>query len=162
MKTIPSPSKPVNYLRHSLRVYGAMLAFVPTTFFIFPDLGRWEPYNVAYEHMFAAIFFAWGLCLYLAASNPAANVGLINFTALQGLLHGGVMFSDALLGMHHSYWHFVGDVPFHLSMFFVLGYLRKYAPIAIQEDMTSQELGWAIVIFTCIAVLVVYTVFIRL
>ena len=155
-------SKSVNFLRSSLRIYGALLAFVPSTFFIFPDLGRWEPYNVPYEHMFAAIFFSWGLCLYLAASNPAANVGLINFTALQGLLHGGVMFGDALMGMHHSHWHFVGDVPFHLSMFFVLGYLRKYAPIATQEEMTSRERLWAITIFSSIAIIVVYTVFIRL
>ena len=162
MITMPSPSKPINFLRHALRIYGALLAFVPSTFFIFPDLGRWEPYNVPYEHMFAAIFFAWGLCLYLAASNPAANVGLINFTALQGLLHGGVMFGDALMGMHHSHWHFVGDVPFHLSMFFVLGFLRKYAPIATQEEMSSRERLWATVIFSSIAIIVVYTVFIRL
>jgi hypothetical protein len=155
-------SKSINFLRNALRIYGAMLAFVPSTFFIFPDLGRWEPYNVPYEHMFAAIFFAWGLCLYLAASNPAANIGLINFTALQGLLHGGVMFGDALMGMHHSHWHFVGDVPFHLSMFFVLGYLRKYAPIATQVEMTSREGLWATVIFSSIAIIVVYTVFIRL
>ena len=155
-------SKSVNFLRSSLRIYGALLAFVPSTFFIFPDLGRWEPYNVPYEHMFAAIFFSWGLCLYLAASNPAANVGLINFTALQGLLHGGVMFGDALMGMHHSHWHFVGDVPFHLSMFFVLGYLRKYAPIATYEEMTSRERLWVTVIFSSIAIIVVYTVFIRL
>jgi hypothetical protein len=53
-----------------------MLAFVPSTFFLFPELGRWHPYNVPYEHMFCA------------ANNPSANIGLINFTALQGLLHG--------------------------------------------------------------------------
>lgn len=159
MISLPNP---VNILRHSLRVYGVMLAFVPSTFFLFPDLSRWHPYNVAYEHMFAVIFFAWGLCLYLAANNPAANIGLINFTALQGLLHGGVMFFHVLMGIHHSYWHFVGDVPFHLSMFFVLGYLRNYSPIATEEVMTSRARLWTIVIFSSIAVFVVYTVFIRL
>jgi hypothetical protein len=157
-----SPPKLVEILRHSLRVYGAMLAFVPSTFFLFPDLGRWHPYNVAYEHMFAAIFFAWGLCLYLAASNPAASVGLINFTALQGLLHGGVMFADALLGTHHSYWHFVGDVPFHCSMFFVLGYLRKYAPLAAVEQVSRSLQVRTVMIFAIIGGIVLYTVFIRL
>jgi hypothetical protein len=152
----------VNFLRNALRVYGLLLAIVPSTFFIFPDLGRWEPYNVAYEHMFAAIFFAWGLCLYLASFNPSANVGLIHFTALQGLLHGSVMLIDAIVGIHHSHWHFVGDVPFHLSMFFVLGFLRKYAPISTQIEMTSRDRNWVIVLFSSIAVLIIYTVFIRL
>jgi hypothetical protein len=83
-------------------------------------------------------------------------------TALQVILHGGVMFGDALLGMNHSHWHFVGDVPFHLSMIFVLGYLRKYAQIATLEEMTSKERLWAIGIFSSIAVLVIYSVFTRL
>jgi hypothetical protein len=76
--------------------------------------------------MFVAIFFAWGFCLYRAAPAPHSNLALVDFTALQGLLHGGVMAADVAQGHagHHGAWHLLGDVPLHLSAPVVLGFLR--------------------------------------
>ena len=77
--------------------------------------------------MFVAIFFAWGLCLFRAARAPRANLGLVDFTALQGLLHGGVMAADVAQGRagQHGAWHLLGDVLLHLSAPVVLGFLRN-------------------------------------
>ena len=78
-------------LGHGMRLYGVLLAVATTTFAWLPAVSRWPPYHPPYERMFIAIFFAWGLCLYRAARAPRQNLGLVDFTALQGLLHGGVM-----------------------------------------------------------------------
>jgi hypothetical protein len=44
-----------------MRVYGVALALATSTFVWWPEVGRWPPYHPAYERMFVAIFFAWGL-----------------------------------------------------------------------------------------------------
>jgi hypothetical protein len=117
---------PTKALSLAMRVYGVLLALATTTFVWLPAVARWPPYHPAYERMFVAIFFAWGFCLYRAARAPRDNLGLVDFTALQGLLHGGVMAADVAQGHagHHGAWHLVGDVPLHLSAPVVLGLLR--------------------------------------
>jgi hypothetical protein len=47
-----------------MRVYGVALSLATSTFVWWPEVGRWPPYHPAYERMFVAIFFAWGLALY--------------------------------------------------------------------------------------------------
>ena len=110
-----------------MRLYGVLLALATTTFAWLPAVSRWPPYHPPYERMFIAIFFYWGLCLYRAARAPRHNLGLVDFTALQGLLHGGVMAADVALGHagHHGAWHLLGDVLLHLSAPVVLGLLRN-------------------------------------
>ncbi len=110
-----------------MRLYGVLLALATTTFAWLPAVSRWPPYHPPYERMFIALFFSWGLCLYRAARAPRHNLGLVDFTALQGLLHGGVMAVDVALGHagHHGAWHLLGDVLFHLSAPVVLGLLRN-------------------------------------
>ena len=69
--------------------------------------------------------FAWGLCLYRAARAPRHNLGLVDFTSLQGLLHGCVMAGDLVQGHagHGGAWHLLGDIPLRLSAPLVLGFL---------------------------------------
>jgi len=145
---------PTRALGFAMRVYGVLLAMATTTFVWLPAVSRWPPYHPPYERMFVAIFFAWGFCLYRAARAPRHNLGLVDFTALQGLLHGGVMAGDVLQGHagHHGAWHLLGDVPLHLSAPVVLGLLRhRVEPYRV--GLTRWEaLGFLGVFGVCVAV----------
>ncbi len=122
----PPLDGPADALGLAMRVYGVLLALATSTFVWLPAVSRWPPYHPAYERMFVAIFFAWGLCLYRAARAPRHNLGLVDFTSLQGLLHGCVMAGDVIQGHagHSGAWHLLGDIPLHLSAPLVLGFLR--------------------------------------
>ena len=144
-----------------MRGYGLALAGATATFYWLPAFGRWEPINVPYEHMFAVIFFVWGAMLFRGAADPARNLGLIDFTALQGLLHGAVMAFDALTNHQHSLLHLLGDVPLHLSMFVVLGYLRRYARSTAPIAVTRSQGVFAIFLFIVIGMVVFDAVFLR-
>ena len=142
------PPDPARSLSIAMRVYGVALSLATSTFVWWPEVGRWPPYHPAYERMFVAIFFAWGLALYRGAKHPEASLALVDFTALQGLLHGGVMLADALQGNagHHGLWHLVGDVPLHLSAPLVLGPLRhRVSPYRL--DLSVAETAAFAVIF---------------
>ena len=118
----PSLSGPTRtFLPTAMRVYGVLFALTPASFYWIPAAGRWEPYNVSYERMFTVLFFAWGICLFWAADSPSENRAIVRFSALQGILHGGVMLYDALALPHHVS-HLGGDVFLHLSAGLVLGF----------------------------------------
>ena len=104
-----------------MRAYGALFALAPASFSWIPSAGRWEPYNISYERMFTVLFFAWGLCLFWAADSPSENRAIVRFSALQGILHGGVMLSDAFALPNHLS-HLGGDVLLHLSAGVILGW----------------------------------------
>ena len=117
-QSLTSPAQ--RFLPTAMRVYGLCFALAPASFFWIPAAGRWEPFNVSYERMFTVLFFAWGLCLFWAADAPAENRAIVRFSALQGILHGGVMLYDAFaLPGHLS--HLAGDVFLHLSAGIILG-----------------------------------------
>jgi len=149
-----SLDRPAHALGLAMRCYGVLLALATTTFVWLPVVSRWPPYHPAYERMFVAIFFAWGFCLYRAARAPRHNLGLVDFTALQGLLHGGVMAADVAQGHagHHGVWHLLGDVPLHLSAPVVLGLLRhRVEPYRL--GLTRWEaLGFLAMFGLCVAV----------
>jgi hypothetical protein len=108
------------FLPTAMRVYGLCFALAPASFYWIPAAGRWEPFNVSYERMFTVLFFAWGLCLFWAADAPAENRAIVRFSALQGILHGGVMLYDAFALPGHLT-HLAGDVFLHLSAGIILG-----------------------------------------
>lgn len=131
---------PSRSLGLAMRVYGVALTLATSTFVWWPEVGRWPPYHPAYERMFVAIFFAWGVALYRGAKHPEASLALVDFTALQGLLHGGVMLADTLQGNAgpHGLWHLAGDVPLHLSAPLLLGPLRhRVRPYRL--DLSAAE-----------------------
>ena len=126
--------KNIYNLSIAMKVYGIFLPIAVTTFAWWPEVGRWPPYHPVYERMFIAIFFAWGICLLNGSYNPRENLGLVDFTSLQGIFHGSVMAVDTILGNggHHGFWHFIGDVFLHLSAPIVLIPLRiRVEPIQI-------------------------------
>ncbi|MBU6364966.1 MAG: hypothetical protein KJT01_02025 [Gemmatimonadetes bacterium] len=137
-----------------MRVYGVALALATSTFVCWPEVGRWPPDHPAYERMFVAIFFSWGLALYRGAKHPEASLALVDFTALQGLLHGGVMLADTLLGNagHHGLWHLAGDVPLHLSAPLVLGRLRhRVSPYRLDLSV-AEAVAFAMMFMVAVGV----------
>jgi hypothetical protein len=64
--------------------------------------------NLAFEHMFMAIYAVWGLFLIWGARDPVGFLPLIDFTIVAGTLHATIMLADALqtpgmdnhLGLH--------------------------------------------------------------
>lgn len=150
--------RPSNALGIAMRLYGVLLAGAPTSFAWLPAVSRWPPYHPPYERMFIAIFFAWGFCLYLAARNPRLNLGLVDFTALQGLLHGGGMVAGVALGHagHQGAWHLLGDVLLHLSAPVVLGLLRnRVEPYGASGLALAEALAFLVVFGACLAVALV-------
>jgi hypothetical protein len=149
--------RPADVLGLVMRAYGVLLALATTTFAWLPAVSRWPPYHPPYERMFVAIFFAWGLCLYRAARAPRLNLGLVDFTALQGLLHGSVMAGDLALGNagQHGAWHLLGDVLLHLSAPVVLGLLRNRVEPYQLGLSVWEALAFVAVFGACVAVALV-------
>jgi hypothetical protein len=52
---------------------------------------RFQPYNVHYESMMAAIYIAWAVMLWRASSDPARHPLFIDFTILATAAHAVVM-----------------------------------------------------------------------
>jgi len=52
---------------------------------------RFQPYNVPYESMMAAIHIVWAIMLWRASKNPAKHLLFIDFTIWANAAHGLVM-----------------------------------------------------------------------
>ena len=95
----------MTWLRIFLRVLsvGFLVAFIPWITLILLNapilspggklapLLRFQPYNVHYESMTAAIHIAWGVMLWRASANPAKHPLFIDFTIWANAAHGLVM-----------------------------------------------------------------------
>jgi hypothetical protein len=116
-----------------LRASALLFLFAPTLGFVFlPAEFRWVPHHPPYERMIIAIYIALGVCLWRAARDPRRHLLLIDFTILSSVLHGGVMFYDALAqqGEHAHLW---GDVPLLFAAAALLLWLRP------ADDAASRE-----------------------
>ena len=72
-------------------------------------LGRWHPFNKAYEIMIATVYIVWGIMLWRASKNPSDHKSLIEFTIWGNLAHAAVMLALALL-LEGELIHAIGDV----------------------------------------------------
>jgi hydrogenase/urease accessory protein HupE len=106
---------------------GAFLTLLlPFMFDLWPGGFRWAhpSMHAPYERMIIAVYVSLGICLFVAARDPARHAILIDFTILSSLLHGAVMTYDAL-AQDHEMMHLVGDVP---ALFVVAGLLLWLHP----------------------------------
>jgi hypothetical protein len=149
------------FLPTAMRVYGVLFALAPASFHWIPAAGRWEPHNISYERMFTVVFFAWGLCLFLAAESPSENRAIVRFSALEGILHGGVMLYDAFALPHHLS-HLGGDVVLHLSAAAVLGWGCRTIETQPRSVLTCRLRTASWLGFLVIAVIDFDAVFVRL
>ena len=94
-------------------LFGLSLIFVlPFSTEVLPAQFRWvnPAVNIADERMIIAMYIALGICFLRGAKDPVRNAGIIDYTIISSILHGGVMFyyAHALEGEMAHLW---GDVP---------------------------------------------------
>ena len=75
-----------------------------------PSGWGWTPRQSEYEQMIIGVYATLGVFLIRAAKDPAANSSLIWFTIWSSIVHGGIMFVQALVDNTERA-HLLGDVP---------------------------------------------------
>jgi len=114
----------LKYLKTALYVVGIIyIAGVPAMMMlIWPDGWGWTPAQPEYEQMIMGVYATLGVFLFLAAKDPLANASLIWFTICSNIVHGGIMFVQAILD-ETDRTNLYGDVPALFLVAFVLWYL---------------------------------------
>jgi hypothetical protein len=114
----------LKYLKTALYVIGVIyIVGVPAMMMlIWPDGWGWTPAQPEYEQMIMGVYATLGVFLFLAAKDPLANASLIWFTICSNIVHGGIMFVQAILDETDRA-NLYGDVPALFLVAFVLWYL---------------------------------------
>ncbi|AHI28862.1 DUF6632 domain-containing protein [Marinobacter similis] len=100
----------------------------PMMMWVWPSGWAWEPRQPEYEQMIMGMYVTLGIFLVLAAKDPLANASLIWFTVWSSIVHGGIMFVQAIVDeTEHA--NLAGDVPALFLVAIALWYLMpKEAP----------------------------------
>jgi len=114
----------LKHLKTALYVIGVIyIVGVPAMMMvIWPSGWGWTPAQPEYEQMIMGIYMTLGVFLFLAAKNPLANASLIWFTIASNIVHGGIMFVQAIVDETDRV-NLMGDVPALFLVAFVLWYL---------------------------------------
>jgi hypothetical protein len=101
----------LKYLRVALWVFGLIFIFgvYPMMMWIWPSGWGWEPRQPEYEQMIMGIYATLGVFLILAAKNPMEHLSLIWFTVWSSIVHGGIMFIQAIVDQNERA-NLLGDV----------------------------------------------------
>lgn len=111
------------YLRLALIIFGAIFFLIYPLGIIWPSGWQWHGGEGSYYlHMICGIYAVLGFFLIKAASDPAANKSLIDFTVWSSVVHAGIMAMQATSDPKES-GHLYGDVPALLLVAVVLWYL---------------------------------------
>ena len=70
----------------------------------------WTPSHSEYEQMIQGIYATLGVFMIIAAKEPEKHLGLIWFVIMSSLVHGGIMFVQALVDVSDRS-NLAGDVP---------------------------------------------------
>ncbi|MBM88553.1 MAG: hypothetical protein CMQ41_09280 [Gammaproteobacteria bacterium] len=99
-------------LRISLIIFGIVFCSVYGLFQL--DLfggWAWSPSQPEYQLMIVGIYFVMGLMMIFQASkDPLAHVLFIRFVIYSSLVHGLIMFGQAIIDPSER-GHFLGDIP---------------------------------------------------
>ncbi|MCK2149425.1 hypothetical protein MYE70_10140 [Marinobacter alexandrii] len=100
----------------------------PMMMWVWPSGWAWEPRQPEYEQMIMGMYVTLGIFLILAAKDPLASASLIWFTVWSNIVHGGIMFVQAIVDeTEHA--NLAGDVPALFLVAIALWYLMpKKAP----------------------------------
>ena len=114
----------LKYLKTALYVFGVIfIAGVPAMMmWIWPSGWGWTPPQPEYEQMIMGVYATLGVFLILAAKDPLANASLIWFTIWSSIVHGSIMFAQAIVDETDRI-NLLGDVPALFLVAFVLWYL---------------------------------------
>lgn len=91
---------------------------------VWPSGWRWEPRQPEYEQMIMGIYATLSVFLLIAARNPMAHLSLIWFTILSSIVHGGIMFVQAIVDEQERI-NLLGDIP---TLFLVAIVLWMFMP----------------------------------
>ena len=82
----------------------------------------WTPSHSEYEQMIQGIYATLGVFMILAARDPVKHSSLIWFVIVSSLVHGGIMFVQALIDVTDRS-NLAGDVPALIIVALVLWFL---------------------------------------
>jgi hypothetical protein len=102
----------LKYLNFALWIIGLFFIFgvYPMMMWIWPSGWGWEPRQPEYEQMIQGIYATLGVFLIRAAKNPIEHLSLIWFTIWSSIVHGGIMFVQAVVDETERA-NLLGDVP---------------------------------------------------
>lgn len=114
----------LKYLKIALVVFGVVfIAGVPAMMmWIWPSGWGWTPPQPEYEQMIMGVYATLGVFLIFAAKDPLANASLIWFTIWSSIVHGSIMFVQAIVDETDRI-NLLGDIPAIFLVAFVLWYL---------------------------------------
>ncbi len=114
----------LKYLQSALYVFGVTFVVgVPAMMmWIWPSGWGWTPAQPEYEQMMMGVYATLGVFLFRAAKDPLANTSLIWFTVWSSIVHGGIMFVQALVDETDRV-NLLGDVPALFLVAIVLWFL---------------------------------------
>lgn len=99
-------------LRIALFVFGIFFIFgiYPMMMWIWPSGWGWTPRQPEYEQMIMGVYATLGVFLILAVKDPMKHASLIWFTIWSSIVHGGIMFVQAIVDKTERM-NLLGDVP---------------------------------------------------
>ncbi|MEO9523790.1 MULTISPECIES: DUF6632 domain-containing protein [Marinobacter] len=101
----------------------------PMMMWVWPSGWAWEPRQPEYEQMIMGMYVTLGIFLILAAKDPLASASLIWFTVWSSIVHGGIMFVQAIVDeTEHA--NLAGDVPALFLVAIALWYLMPKKALA--------------------------------
>ncbi len=115
----------LRYLRIALIIFGLifLLGLYPLMKF-WPSGWVWIPGQSEYEQMILGVYATLGVFLLMASRNPMEHRSLIWFTVWSSVVHGGIMFVQAVQDPRDFY-HLFGDVP---ALFIIAIVLAIFMP----------------------------------
>ncbi len=124
----------LRYLKIALVVFGLifLLGIYPMMMWVWPEGWGWTPRQYEYEQMIMGIYATLGVFLLLAAKDPLANRSLIWFTVWSSVVHGGIMFGQALVDPTERA-NLMGDIPALFLVAIVLGFLMPRASQSVKH-----------------------------
>nr|WP_137677727.1 DUF6632 domain-containing protein [Parerythrobacter lutipelagi] len=115
------------YLQVALFVFGVVFCLIYPLALVWPAGWMWHegaPFASQYYAMIVGVYATLGVCLILAARNPAEHLSLIRFTIWSSVVHALIMAVQAFQAPEHG-GHLLGDVPALLLVAVVLWWLSR-------------------------------------
>ena len=126
-----TPLQNLKYLSVALWIIGIIyiIGIYAMMMWIWPSGWGWEPRQPEYEQMIMGIYATLGVFLIRAAKNPIEHLSLIWFTIWSSIVHGGIMFVQAVVDKNEQT-NLIGDIP---ALFLVAVVLWALVPKKIDS-----------------------------
>ncbi len=125
----------LKYLKMALYIIGVIyiVGIYLMMMWVWPSGWGWTPRQPEYEQMIMGVYATLGVFLIRAAKDPMANVSLIWFTIWSNIVHGGIMFVQAIVDETERA-NLLGDVP---ALFLIAAIFWFLMPGSEQTEASS-------------------------